>query len=68
MDKLSQSLDITGLKDIPMKDVKADFSFRSGKVAVAVFCQGNIEGNRGSHGFIRSIFEVPSSWKRAVIL
>ena len=37
MDKFSQSLDIAGLKDLPMKNVKADFSFRAGKVAVSPF-------------------------------
>lgn len=58
MDKLSQSLDITGLKDIPMKDVKADFSFRAGKVAVSPFLvqTGNIEMEiGGSHGFDQSV-------------
>jgi hypothetical protein len=58
MDKLSQSLDITGLNDIPMKNVKADFSFRSGKVAVSPFLvqTGNIEMEiGGSHGFDQSV-------------
>ena len=58
MDKLSQSLDITGLKDIPMKNVKADFSFRSGKVAVSPFFvqSENIEMEiGGSHGFDQSV-------------
>ena len=58
MDKLSQSLDITGLKDIPMKNVKADFSFRAGKVAVSPFLvqTGNIEMEiGGSHGFDQSV-------------
>jgi AsmA-like C-terminal region/AsmA family len=58
MDKLSQSLDITGLKDIPMKNVKADFSFRSGKVAVSPFFvqAENIEMEiGGSHGFDQSV-------------
>jgi hypothetical protein len=58
MDKLSQSLDITELKDIPMKEVKADFSFRSGKVAVSPFFvqSGNIEMEiGGSHGFNQSV-------------
>jgi hypothetical protein len=58
MDKLSQSLDITGLKDIPMKDVKADFSFRAGKVAVSPFLvqSGNIEMEiGGSHGLDQSV-------------
>ena len=58
MDKLSQSLDITGLKDIPMKDVKADFSFRAGKVAVSPFLvqAENIEMEiGGSHGFDQSV-------------
>ncbi len=58
MDKLSQSLDITGLKDIPMKDVKADFSFRAGKVAVSPFLvqSGDMEMEiGGSHGFDQSV-------------
>ena len=58
MDKLSQSLDITGLNDIPMKNVKADFSFRAGKVAVSPFLvqTGNIEMEiGGSHGFDQSV-------------
>jgi hypothetical protein len=58
MDKLSQSLDITGLKDMPMNNVKADFSFRSGKVAVSPFLlqTGNIEMEiAGSHGFDQSV-------------
>jgi hypothetical protein len=58
IDKLSQSLDINGLIDMPMKDVKADFSFRSGKVAVSPFVvqTGNIEMEiAGSHGFDQSV-------------
>jgi uncharacterized protein involved in outer membrane biogenesis len=58
MDKLSQSLDVVELKDIPMKDVKADFSFRAGKVAVSPFFvkSGNIEMEiGGSHGFDQSV-------------
>ncbi|HZZ76765.1 MAG TPA: AsmA-like C-terminal region-containing protein [Puia sp.] len=58
MDKLSQSLDIIGLKDMPMNEVKADFSFRSGKVAVSPFLvqTGNIEMEiAGSHGFDQSV-------------
>jgi len=69
MDKLSQSLDITELKDIPMKEVKSDFSFRSGKVAVSPFFvqSGNMEMEiGGSHGFDQSVdyeisFKVPRS-------
>src|SRR6185437_14198963 len=37
LDKLSQSLDIAELKDVPLRDVKADFSFKSSKVLVAPF-------------------------------
>jgi len=58
MDKLSQSLDLNELKDIPMKEVKADFSFRSGKVAVSPFLvqSGNMEMEiGGSHGFDQSV-------------
>jgi hypothetical protein len=58
MDKLSQSLDIVELKDVPMKNVKADFSFRAGKVAVSPFMvqSGNMEMEiGGSHGFDQSV-------------
>jgi len=58
MDKLSQSLDMAGLKDIPMKEVKADFSFRSGRVAVSPFVvlSNNMEIEiGGSHGFDQTI-------------
>jgi hypothetical protein len=58
MDKLSQSLDIVELKDVPMKNVKADFSFRAGKVAVSPFIvqSGNMEMDiAGSHGFDQSV-------------
>ena len=37
MDKLTQSLDIASLKDIPLKDIKADFTFKAGKVEVSPF-------------------------------
>ena len=58
LDKLSQSLDIAELKDVPLKDVKADFSFKGGKVVVAPF---PIHTNNmdlqigGSHGFDQSL-------------
>jgi hypothetical protein len=58
MDKLSQTLDILALKDIPLKDIKADFSFKSGKVAVSPFLvhAGDIEMEiGGSHGFDQSL-------------
>jgi hypothetical protein len=58
MDKLAQSLDVAELKDVPMKDVKTEFSFRAGKVAVSPFFvqAGNIEMEiSGSHGFDQSV-------------
>jgi AsmA-like C-terminal region len=58
MDKLSQSLDIVELKDIPLKDIKSDFSFKAGKVVVSPFIvhAKDIEMEiGGSHGFDQSI-------------
>ncbi len=58
LDKLSQSLDIAELKEVPLKDVKADFSFKNGKVVVAPF---PVQTNNmdlqisGSHGFDQSL-------------
>jgi hypothetical protein len=58
LDKLSQSLDIVALKDIPLKDVKAEFTFKSGKVEVSPFL---VHGNDldmvigGTHGFDQSL-------------
>jgi len=58
LDKLSQSLDIAELKDVPLRDVKADFSFKSSKVLVAPF---PVHANNmdmqigGSHGFDQSL-------------
>jgi len=58
LDKLSQSLDVNELKDIPLKDIKADFSFKSGKVVVSPFIvqSKDIEMEiQGTHGFDQSI-------------
>jgi hypothetical protein len=58
LDKLSQSLDIAGLKNIPLKDIKADFSFKNGKVDVSPFIvqTNGIElGIGGTHGFDQSL-------------
>ncbi len=58
LDKLSQSLDITGLKDIPLKDVKADFTFKSGKVVVSPFLVHANDMDMligGTHGFDQSL-------------
>jgi hypothetical protein len=58
LDKLSQSLDIVELKDIPLKDIKADFSFKKGKVDVSPF---NVHAKDidmeigGTHGFDQSL-------------
>ena len=58
MDKLSQSLDIVVLKDMPLKDVTADFSIKSGKVTVSTFIarSNDIEmAIGGTHGFDQSL-------------
>jgi hypothetical protein len=58
LDKLAQSLDIAELKDVPLKDVKAGFSFKSGRVVVAPFL---VQANKmdmqiaGTHGFDQSL-------------
>jgi len=58
MDKLSQSLDIVELKDIPLKDISADFSFSSGKVIVAPFIVHSKDFEMeidGTHGFDQAL-------------
>jgi AsmA-like C-terminal region len=58
LDKLSQSLDIAGLKDIPLKEIKADFSFKTGKVTVSPFIAKTKDIEMeigGSHGFDQSL-------------
>ena len=58
LDKLSQSLDIAELKDMPLKDVKTAFSFKAGKVNVAPFLvhTGDIDmAIAGTHGFDQSL-------------
>ncbi len=58
MDKLSHSLDIAVLKDMPLKDVSADFSFKGGKVLVSQFTahSNDIEmAIAGTHGFDQSL-------------
>ena len=58
LDKLSQSLDITGMKDIPLKDVKTEFTFKAGKVVVNPFLVHANELDMlvgGSHGFDQSL-------------
>ena len=58
LDKLSQSLDLAELKDMPLNDVKADFSYKNGKVAVSPFL---IQSNHlelvvsGMHGFDQTL-------------
>jgi hypothetical protein len=58
VDKLSQSLDIAALKDMPLKDVTAEFSFKDGKVQISPF---NARSNDielaigGTHGFDQSL-------------
>jgi hypothetical protein len=58
LDKLSQSLDIAELKDIPLKDLNADFSFKTGKVVVSPFIVQTKEIEMeigGTHGFDQSL-------------
>jgi hypothetical protein len=58
LDKLSQSLDIVALKNMPLKDIKADFSFKSGKVDVSPFVVHTNDIDMeigGSHGFDQSL-------------
>ena len=69
LDKLSQSLDIAALKDVPLKDVKADFTFKTGRVEVSPFL---VHGNDldmvigGAHGFDQSLdYDVIMKVKRS---
>jgi len=58
LDKISQSLDIAELKDIPLKDTKADFSFKNNRVVVNPFVlhARDIEMDiYGTHGFDQSL-------------
>ncbi len=58
LDKISQSLDIAELKDIPLKDTKADFSFKNSRVVVNPFVlhAKDIEMDiYGTHGFDQSL-------------
>jgi AsmA-like C-terminal region/AsmA family len=58
LDKLAQLLEIVELKDIPLKDVKADFSFKNGRVVVSPFLMHTKDidmGISGTHGFDQSI-------------
>jgi hypothetical protein len=58
LDKLSQSMDITDLKDVPLKDIKAEFAFKNGKVSVSPFFihTGDIDMEiGGEHGFDQSL-------------
>jgi AsmA-like C-terminal region len=67
MDKLSHSLDIAVLKDMPLKDVSADFSFKGGKVVVSPFTTHSNDIDMaiaGTHGFDQSLdyninFKIP---------
>jgi hypothetical protein len=58
LDKLSQSLDIHELKDVSLENVKADFTFESGKVVVNSFQvhTGDIDMEIfGTHSFDQSL-------------
>lgn len=58
LDKLAQSLDLSGLINLPLKDVKADFAYKNGSVTVSPFSvqakdmEFDIEG---VHGFDQSL-------------
>jgi hypothetical protein len=58
VDNLAQSLDIAELKDMPLKDIKADFSFQNGKVLVSPFVLQSKDMEMtvsGNHGFDQSL-------------
>lgn len=58
LDKLSQSMDIAELKNVPLKDIKAEFAFTNGKVSVSPFFihTGDIDMEvGGTHGFDQSL-------------
>jgi AsmA-like C-terminal region len=58
LDKLSQSMDIAELKDVPLKNIKAGFAFKNGKVSVSPFFihTGDIDMEiGGEHGFDQSL-------------
>jgi hypothetical protein len=58
LDKLAQLLEIVELKDIPLKDVRTDFSFKNGRVIVSPFLVHTKDidmGIGGTHGFDQSI-------------
>ena len=58
LDKLSQSLDIAELSDIPLKDVKAEFSFSKGTVVISPFLLRTKDMGMeigGEHGFDQSL-------------
>jgi hypothetical protein len=58
LDQISQSLDIADLKNVPLKDIKADFSLKGGKVVVSPFTvqTKDIEMDiAGTHGFDQSL-------------
>jgi AsmA-like C-terminal region len=58
LDKLSQSMDIAALKDVPLKDIKADFAFKNGKVTVSPFLVHTSDIDMeigGTHGFDQSL-------------
>jgi hypothetical protein len=58
LDKLSQQLDIAEIKNIPLRDVKAEFSFNKGEVTVSPFLvrtKDIVMGIAGVHGFDQSL-------------
>ena len=58
LDKIAQSLDIAELKDIPLSDTKASFSFKNSRVVVNPFVlhAKDIEMDiYGTHGFDQSL-------------
>jgi hypothetical protein len=58
LDKLSQSMDIAALKNVLLKDIKADFVFKNGKVTVSPFPIHTNDIDMeigGTHGFDQSL-------------
>jgi hypothetical protein len=58
LDKLSESLDIVELKNISLKDTKADFSYKTGKVIVTPFIARANDIDMeigGTHGFDQTL-------------
>lgn len=70
-DKLSQTLHLDQLKDIPVKDIKATFSFRNGRVVVDPFHVKVKDIDMevgGSHGFDQTLdYDVAMKLPRSLL-